>query len=1052
MNLRLSLTSLIALSMATAASQVWAVVHVSPQGTDTGDGRDPGTPVLTIGYAFTQANAGEEIRVASGTYQETLEIAGDAMLTGDWAADFSSRNDPRDPANTIITAGGTGRVILWQAANVGESFLIDGFSIRSGDAAMSAVLPGRGGGICATGGGQLTIQHCIVEDNTARSERESEDGPGFGLGGGIYAEQSAMITTSTIRNNVATSAVRQTFELPQDFRGEGGGIHFTFLPSSDFPASFVIEGTEVRGNEASDAFEDSGGGDNPALGGGIALTASDDLNLTSGTRKGSPALDPILYFSGTNLEIVGNTGKTGGFGIEANGGGIGVRVPDLSELSGLGGRQPNIICLSDSVLSGNNAFRGSGFTTIGAGAQGGGLYGDAGASIVKLVDCQILDNFAGRGFGPSFGTGGGAAIINSNHVDVIGCSIRGNTAASGATDGRGGGLDIIGGTANVSGCDISGNNALVPDSFAPNPAADGGGLFYRTFGENPDDRIVVENTCFIDNDTVREQGEDGTFRGAAFWFDNLTSPPAVNRVTNVTIVDTDQQNASTAGFLNMGEYQIHNNIALDISPVFSVNQPSGTIDNSLFRADFGQAILIGSGNIDRLNIGDNIISANPLFADEGNGDFRLSPNSPAIDAGNPSVAPATDFEGDPRDDGMPDLGYDEFIPADDIFDYGDVPLPYPVGNIDDGARHKAGADLEDVTPRFGDLVDYELDGLPSPNADNDDSSALDDEDGYFSSAGELPEEICLPDDVTSQTIVLLGGQMNTVLFRAIGPGKVNAFIDLNGDFDWFDDAADQIASDQDIPAPGGITDLTTFEFMAPDGLPNNRNNRTFGRFRISTAGGDRPFGAADDGEVEDYPVFLIPAIDLAITGTVSAPNAQPGTMFTHNVTVTNNSQQYTARDITVRTDATFRTRPGTGSVVDAISIGTTAVPAGTMFSNMLDDEDFEGTWTIAELAPMASLTLPVSYTIIASPTPGLFRVDADIRCAQLRDPAPTNNDTPSAGLVIFDKTPPSRNDVLGRILGGGSGNKGVDADPEEVNGDALVDVADLLRLQVAEID
>ena len=55
------------------------------------------------------------------------------------------------------------------------------------------------------------------------------------------------------------------------------------------------------------------------------------------------------------------------------------------------------------------------------------------------------------------------------------------------------------------------------------------------------------------------------------------------------------------------------------------------------------------------------IDADPLFVDPGNGDYRLMKDSPAIDAGTPVDAPATDLDGNPRD-ALPDMGAYEYAP------------------------------------------------------------------------------------------------------------------------------------------------------------------------------------------------------------------------------------------------------------------------------------------------------------------------------------------------------------------------------------------------------
>jgi len=52
-----------------------------------------------------------------------------------------------------------------------------------------------------------------------------------------------------------------------------------------------------------------------------------------------------------------------------------------------------------------------------------------------------------------------------------------------------------------------------------------------------------------------------------------------------------------------------------------------------------------------------LVSLNPVAPD-----LHIVSGSPAIDMAEPLAAPAHDFDGDARDDGMPDTGADELIP------------------------------------------------------------------------------------------------------------------------------------------------------------------------------------------------------------------------------------------------------------------------------------------------------------------------------------------------------------------------------------------------------
>ena len=170
---------------------------------------------------------------------------------------------------------------------------------------------------------------------------------------------------------------------------------------------------------------------------------------------------------------------------------------------------------------------------------------------------------------------------------------------------------------------------------------------------------------------------------------------------------------------------------------------------------------------------------------------------------------------------------DQVITFECTQDYGDLPEGYPVTEAENGPRHS----IVPGAPVLGDTIDPESDGLPSPDAEGDDTDGSDDEDGVI-----LPES-------------LVPGQQQEVSVTVTGTGLLNAWIDFNGDGD-FSDPGEQVADD--VPA----SDETII--LLVDTPVGTAPGDVGARFRISSAGSDAPTGPADDGEVEDYLIAIKP--------------------------------------------------------------------------------------------------------------------------------------------------------------------------------------------------
>ncbi len=174
-------------------------------------------------------------------------------------------------------------------------------------------------------------------------------------------------------------------------------------------------------------------------------------------------------------------------------------------------------------------------------------------------------------------------------------------------------------------------------------------------------------------------------------------------------------------------------------------------------------------------------------------------------------------------------------PCTQGYDWGDAPdgitnPTYPTYWANMGASHL-------IVPGFhlGALIDAEADGQPTPLADGDDTTGLDDEDGVMF------------------TTPLVPGAPATAIVTASAAGKLDAWIDFNADGDWADSGEHIAAGTPLAMGPNSITFTVpntagTVGFYKP----------TFSRFRFSSTGGLPYIGPAADGEVEDYRVQISP--------------------------------------------------------------------------------------------------------------------------------------------------------------------------------------------------
>ncbi|HAL91599.1 MAG TPA: hypothetical protein DCM68_01055 [Verrucomicrobia bacterium] len=158
-------------------------------------------------------------------------------------------------------------------------------------------------------------------------------------------------------------------------------------------------------------------------------------------------------------------------------------------------------------------------------------------------------------------------------------------------------------------------------------------------------------------------------------------------------------------------------------------------------------------------------------------------------------------------------------------DFGDAPdAPYQTVLASDGARHV-------VVPGIfmGTLIDAESDGQPTTNADGDDLSNIDDEDGVVFSG---------------QFYV---GQTNTAMVNCSTAGWLYVWIDYDANGSWGD-----FGEHQNQWATQGVNQVQIY-------IPTNAAiGNAYARFRFTTnsMASLNYTGLATDGEVEDYLIAI----------------------------------------------------------------------------------------------------------------------------------------------------------------------------------------------------
>jgi hypothetical protein len=355
---------------------------------------------LSVQAALNATLSGDLIRVALGTYEETIFVDKNVTLQGGWDTGFTAR----DPATNVTTlnAGREGPVVRVEG---GAEPIIDGFFITGGDASD---WDGRGGGIRVDDAGRVTIRNNVISDNVACSLDTC-----IGQGGGIAVRDAeATITANTIVSNAAHTEPAG--------EGHGGGIYVSAT------ASAALEDNDILSNTAS--LQGLG------MGGGIyaagPTTAFGNLVEQNATSSGTNGGGGGIYAAGLSEAranvIVDNVARQGG-GIYLSSG-------------------EQVQQIIDNVIARNSAA-GPGPLAEG----GGGLFSESEGA--RILDNEIVSNTADFFGGGLLLTSGSGYLVQGNVVQANSApygggifahdstgSVQANWIVSNSAQIRGGGL------------------------------------------------------------------------------------------------------------------------------------------------------------------------------------------------------------------------------------------------------------------------------------------------------------------------------------------------------------------------------------------------------------------------------------------------------------------------------------------------------------------------------------------------------------------------------------------------------------------------------------
>ena len=655
MNQMFNRFAIAALSALVSFGAVAADYYVATTGNDDNDGLSAEAPFATVDKAISSAtSASDNIYVEAGTYSTTTQYGPNlkARLIG--------MGMTRD--DVVIQSSGTYRTFRMAANSWLENVTLVGEGTYKAD---------KGGAIEMNGG---VVTNCVIRDGTAYGNDSKN------AGGNLYVNSDGALVVDCVISGGAS-------------KNRGGNVcldHGTLrkctITAGSIPEKKDSNAEQHGGNvwTYQGKIEGCTMSDGSAVLGGNVFLYNANASLTGGTitngvatqyggnvylREGSMSSAAVLGGSTTTT-----SGNYGGGNVYADGNAVVTNCVILAgsayrrggNVYAVGGATVTDCAISNGVCSANiggNVYMEvatlTNSTVVGGSApagRGGNIFMNNAASLV--TDCTIENGNAG--------TQGGNIHVNAG-------AVSGSTIANGTSVTEGGNIFMAASTL-VSDCVIANGTINSSNSNWDGP---------KGVNVNLNGASAKLLRCHVSGGTTTPLKEDGSFyydRGSvavnnsSAIIDNcLVAGCACGGVvmqSNGYLYSSTVVNNGRYGYwawnANQHVYNtvIYGNTDNDANADYTGNMPDG--DSAAF---LNNAVTEnGSRHTTSAYPTVVLLAGDSVFADYANGDYRPSVSSALIDAGatdpRGAAASATDLDGNPRQNGVVDIGCYEYQKPD----------------------------------------------------------------------------------------------------------------------------------------------------------------------------------------------------------------------------------------------------------------------------------------------------------------------------------------------------------------------------------------------------